>query len=74
VALHHGNQDFRIAESVSPSKLQAVCGNPSDGVDANAELKEYLLGSFGSPQRLDYGTGHELSFVAFIAYMEAWWF
>jgi serine/threonine-protein phosphatase 2A activator len=31
------------------------------------ELIPYLLGSFGSSQRLDYGTGHELSFLAFIA-------
>lgn len=30
------------------------------------ELKPYFLGSFGSPQRLDYGTGHELSFLAFL--------
>lgn len=30
------------------------------------ELRSYLLGSFGSPQRLDYGTGHELSFLAFL--------
>lgn len=30
------------------------------------ELKAYFLGSFGSPQRLDYGTGHELSFLAFL--------
>ena len=30
------------------------------------ELRSYLLGSFGSAQRLDYGTGHELSFLAFI--------
>ena len=30
------------------------------------ELKIYLLGSFGSAQRLDYGTGHELSFLAFL--------
>ena len=30
------------------------------------ELKFYLLGSFGSAQRLDYGTGHELSFLAFL--------
>jgi serine/threonine-protein phosphatase 2A activator len=30
------------------------------------ELTPYLLGGFGSSQRLDYGTGHELSFLAFI--------
>lgn len=31
------------------------------------ELTPYFIGSFGNPQRLDYGTGHELSFFAFIA-------
>ena len=30
------------------------------------ELKAYFLGGFGSAQRLDYGTGHELSFLAFL--------
>ncbi|KAL8872391.1 MAG: hypothetical protein Q9174_001970 [Haloplaca sp. 1 TL-2023] len=35
-------------------------------VDALAELQSYLLGSFGSAQRLDYGSGHELSFLAFL--------
>lgn len=30
------------------------------------ELGPYFLGAFGSKQRLDYGTGHELSFLAFI--------
>ncbi|KAL1297816.1 hypothetical protein AAFC00_006345 [Neodothiora populina] len=30
------------------------------------ELLSYLLGSFGSSERLDYGTGHELSFLAFL--------
>jgi serine/threonine-protein phosphatase 2A activator len=34
---------------------------------AKAELEAYVLGSFGSSQRLDYGTGHELSFLAFLA-------
>ncbi|WYZ37937.1 hypothetical protein EsH8_II_001443 [Colletotrichum jinshuiense] len=33
---------------------------------ASSELLSYLLGAFGSPQRLDYGTGHELSFLAFL--------
>lgn len=35
-------------------------------VGAIDELKAYFLSSFGSPQRLDYGTGHELSFLAFL--------
>jgi len=30
------------------------------------EIKAYFLGGFGSSQRLDYGTGHELSFLAFL--------
>jgi serine/threonine-protein phosphatase 2A activator len=34
---------------------------------AAEEIKSYLFGSFGSSQRLDYGTGHELSFLAFLA-------
>ncbi|KAI0169011.1 Phosphotyrosyl phosphatase activator [Hypoxylon sp. FL1284] len=35
-------------------------------VAAADELTSYLLGGFGSAQRLDYGTGHELSFLAFL--------
>ncbi|KIX03685.1 uncharacterized protein Z518_07238 [Rhinocladiella mackenziei CBS 650.93] len=34
---------------------------------AHEEIGVYLVGSFGSAQRLDYGTGHELSFLAFLA-------
>lgn len=30
------------------------------------ELVVYLLGAWGSGERLDYGTGHELSFLAFL--------
>lgn len=33
---------------------------------ASQEMMAYFLGSFGSAQRLDYGTGHELSFLAFL--------
>ncbi|QPG74146.1 hypothetical protein FOA43_001470 [Brettanomyces nanus] len=31
------------------------------------ELRYYFLGSFGSRERLDFGTGHELSFLAFLS-------
>lgn len=37
-----------------------------EGPTAESELKAYFLGSWGSGQRLDYGTGHELSFLAFL--------
>lgn len=33
------------------------------GID---EIKEYLIDSFGSKERIDYGTGHELNFVMFM--------
>ncbi|KAH7397884.1 serine/threonine-protein phosphatase-like protein 2A activator 1 [Cadophora sp. MPI-SDFR-AT-0126] len=36
------------------------------GVSVLDELEPYLMGAFGSSQRLDYGTGHELSFLAFL--------
>lgn len=37
-----------------------------EGATAERELKSYFLCSWGSGQRLDYGTGHELSFLAFL--------
>ncbi|GAQ03280.1 serine/threonine-protein phosphatase 2A activator 1 [Aspergillus lentulus] len=55
-----------LGECLSSELLQARSSNP-DGVTAEVELKAYFLGSWGSPQRLDYGTGHELSFLAFLA-------
>ncbi|PWY65211.1 phosphotyrosyl phosphatase activator [Aspergillus heteromorphus CBS 117.55] len=73
-----GNISFRrwyeIVESRASSLLEE-CLSPDvlhrkssdEGPTAEAELKAYFLGSWGSPQRLDYGTGHELSFLAFLA-------
>lgn len=40
--------------------------NCEDEVSVLDELTPYLMGGFGSAQRLDYGTGHELSFLAFL--------
>ncbi|GAA5881079.1 hypothetical protein JCM1840_002882 [Sporobolomyces johnsonii] len=39
--------------------------SPSQAV-ALPELSAHILSSFGSPVRLDYGTGHELDFVAYL--------
>ncbi|CAI7678036.1 unnamed protein product [Penicillium manginii] len=49
-----------------PAEILERPSSDADGVTAEAELKAYFLGSWGSGQRLDYGTGHELSFLAFL--------
>ena len=71
-----GNVSFRkwykLIEDRTPALLRQYLPldsfpvkNASEAT-AHNELSSYLLGSFGSPQRLDYGTGHELSFLAFL--------
>jgi serine/threonine-protein phosphatase 2A activator len=71
-----GNASFRawydIVRQRVPGLLdenlpQEVLGFSSTSeVSAKSELEAYFIGSFGSSQRLDYGTGHELSFLAFL--------
>ena len=46
--------------------LDSLCIPTKSENTPYAELESYLLGGFGSAQRLDYGTGHELSFLAFL--------
>ncbi|KAJ5093568.1 Serine/threonine-protein phosphatase 2A activator 1 [Penicillium angulare] len=55
-----------LREFLPAELLDAPSADP-EGPTAEAELKAYFLGSWGSGQRLDYGTGHELSFLAFLA-------
>jgi serine/threonine-protein phosphatase 2A activator len=55
-----------LAECLSPEILHARSSDPA-GATAEVELKEYFLGSWGSRERMDYGTGHELNFLAFLA-------
>lgn len=40
---------------------------PEDLYDAIPELSEYLNKGFGNETRIDYGSGHELSFAAWLA-------
>lgn len=55
-----------LEECLSKEILQMPSSDPG-APTAEVELLAYFLGSWGSPQRLDYGTGHELSFLAFLA-------
>lgn len=59
-----GNRSSILLERYLPLDTFIVKGTSI--LTAHAELACYLLGSFGSSQRLDYGTGHELSFLAFL--------
>jgi len=71
-----GNASFRSWFDLVRERIPALLDQylPSDvlayqstsDVSAKRELEAYLTGSFGSAQRLDYGTGHELSFLAFL--------
>jgi len=73
-----GNVAFRewyqkVGERTPDLMQQALPENVFHHVSAEhqdllkRELGSYFLGSFGSSERLDYGTGHELSFLAFLA-------
>jgi serine/threonine-protein phosphatase 2A activator len=55
-----------ITTHLSPNLSSAVGQQSANDPALISELRAYLLGSFGSAQRLDYGTGHELSFLAFL--------
>ncbi|GMG28385.1 unnamed protein product [Aspergillus oryzae] len=54
-----------LAECLPAEILHAPSSDPN-GPTAEVELTEYFLGSWGSRERMDYGTGHELSFLTFL--------
>jgi len=72
--MRFGNKAFRtwldkIIANVDQDLLEiGKAGNPEFKHFARAvpELKEYLIDSFGSYERIDYGTGHELNFYVFL--------
>ncbi|CAO1338823.1 unnamed protein product [Diamesa tonsa] len=63
-----GNQAFRSwFEKVKDNSLSYVEGILTEDLKTAApELVCYLIDSFGNPTRIDYGTGHELSYIFFI--------
>lgn len=63
-----GNVAFRKWYDIVTSRASELLSGalPTLPTKSHVELVPYLLGSFGSAQRLDYGSGHELSFLAFL--------
>jgi len=59
---------YRIVEDRATDMLSQRLPGISPDVRSAAmpEIASYFLGSFGSAQRLDYGSGHELSFLTFL--------
>ena len=71
-----GNASFRKWYEIVESRMEdlfekhlspdILSFSHASEVQARTEIESYFLGSFGSAQRLDYGSGHELSFLAFL--------
>ena len=67
--MRFGNKAFRtwmdkIKEAYEPMMKELL---PDESYHvAIPELGEYFLDAFGSYERIDYGTGHEMNFVAFL--------
>ena len=72
--MRFGNKAFRswmdkiIAAADEDILNFGAVGNPgfTNFKRAVPELKAYLIDSFGSYERIDYGTGHELNFYVFL--------
>jgi serine/threonine-protein phosphatase 2A activator len=72
--MRFGNKAFRTwldrvtAEADEDLTVILNAGKPdfARAADAIPELKAYLIDSFGSYERIDYGTGHELNFYVLL--------
>ncbi|CDK27408.1 unnamed protein product [Kuraishia capsulata CBS 1993] len=71
-----GNMAFRTFHDTLAEEIDEILGEAfgplfhfgtSTIEEFVSEAKYYLVGSLGSRNRLDYGTGHELSFLAFVS-------
>lgn len=68
-----GNTAFRAFHAqllLSLPTLLAPLVPPSLSVHL-PEISHHLVNSFGNPTRIDYGTGHELSFLAFLTILHS---
>ncbi|KAL2939047.1 Serine/threonine-protein phosphatase 2A activator [Bienertia sinuspersici] len=68
----YGNLSFRqwherLTQHSNSFMLQILPSDDSDQIrDSTIELLPYFLDSFGNPFRIDYGTGHETNFAAWL--------
>eukprot|EP01135_Chromosphaera_perkinsii_P012439 Nk52_evm50s2657 gene=Nk52_evmTU50s2657 len=70
--MRFGNKAFRtwfeeFSQVVSEHSRKICSEFDGDKEGLAGELGTYLLGSFGNSTRIDYGSGHELSFIGFLA-------
>ncbi|KAK9388489.1 Phosphotyrosyl phosphatase activator [Lipomyces mesembrius] len=56
---------FSAVENAVSTLITDMLHKADVSVEAKVELQGYFMGALGSFQRLDFGTGHELSFLAF---------
>eukprot|EP01134_Creolimax_fragrantissima_P000078 CFRG0078T1 len=69
-----GNRAFKVwaarLEQESAELVKGLLATSSDNnskvIQYNAEIAVYFTEGFGNATRIDYGTGHELSFMAFL--------
>lgn len=64
--LHSGQRYGNPAFKIFHQKISDSTDELLSGLNHPDELSIYLLGSFGNKTRIDYGTGHELHFLAFL--------
>jgi len=67
--MRFGNKAFRLfLDKVKEnySMLISKILKTKEQMRASEELKEYFMDAFGSYERIDYGTGHELNFLVFL--------
>ena len=65
--MRFGNKAFRTFHERLTSECDNLLLNAGvNDIELRQQLKPYLLDSFGNPSRIDYGTGHEIAFFAFL--------
>ena len=67
--MRYGNKAFRQWHARLVERAADLCATvlPPTAAAAAVEVAAYLCESFGNPVRIDYGTGHETTFVVFLS-------